>query len=190
MLGLDAEMRRIDRQDARHLAAHAVGRIGGAEQRQHRVLHPAGEARGRASGGQQPIGALALDAQHRRHVIGHAVALHPRRRLQYPVQVGMLGQPGRIGTQERLDEAPPAPALARVAPPAAGSSSAVQAICWPVLAQSARNAARPLSVSGWLNNCRSTAGGTVATCAPILAASTTCIGLRTEATSTSVLNAA
>ena len=53
MLRLDAEMRGVDRQDARHLAADAVGRIGGAEQRQHRVLHPAGKARGRAPGRQQ-----------------------------------------------------------------------------------------------------------------------------------------
>src|SRR5690606_8592141 len=53
-------------------------------------------------------------------------------------------------------------------------------------AQSARNASSPRSVSGcWINWC-STLGGTVATSAPISAASTTCMGWRTEATSTSV----
>ena len=101
--------------------------------------------------------------------------MHPRRRLQHVVELRMLRQPRRIGAQERLDEFP--------------LRQAHQAICCPVFAQSARNAARPLSVSGWLNNCRSTAGGTVQICAPIFAASTTCIGLRTDATSTSVLNA-
>src|SRR5262245_65191494 len=62
-------------------------------------------------------------------------------------------------------------------------------IDWPVFAQSARKAARPLSVSGWLNSWRSTAGGRVATCAPIFAASITCTGWRTEATRTSVVRA-
>src|SRR5215467_7435975 len=61
-------------------------------------------------------------------------------------------------------------------------------IDWPVLAQSARNAARPLSVSGCWNICRSTAGGKVATWAPILAAAVTCSVERTEATRTSVLS--
>src|SRR5262249_10255012 len=59
----------------------------------------------------------------------------------------------------------------------------------PVFAQSARKAARPLSVSGWLNSWRSTAGGSVATWAPILAASITCTGWRTDATNTSVVRA-
>ena len=44
------------------------------------------------------------------------------------------------------------------------------AICCPVFAQSARKAARPLSVSGWLKSERSTVGGSVATWAPSLAA--------------------
>src|SRR5216684_1639982 len=61
-------------------------------------------------------------------------------------------------------------------------------IDWPVFAQSARKAARPFSVSGWANICRSTAGGMVPTCAPSFAASTTCMGWRIEATSTSVLS--
>src|SRR5690606_32232138 len=53
-------------------------------------------------------------------------------------------------------------------------------------AQSARNASSPRSVSGcWINWC-STLGGTVAMSAPISAASTTCMGWRTDATSTSV----
>src|SRR5262249_18317012 len=102
------------------------------------------------------------------------LAVHAPRGLQHVVELRMLCQPRRVGAQERFDEFP--------------LGQAHQAICWPVFAQSARNAASPLSVSGWLNNCRSTAGGTVAMCAPSFAASTTCIGLRTEATSTSVLN--
>ena len=50
---LDAEMRRIDRQDARHLATHAVRRIAAPQQRQHRLLHPTRQARGRAPSRQQ-----------------------------------------------------------------------------------------------------------------------------------------
>ena len=38
----------------------------------------------------------------------------------------------------------------------------------------------PVSVSGCLNNCRMILGGAVITSAPIFAASTTCIGLRTR----------
>ena len=52
--------------------------------------------------------------------------------------------------------------------------------------QSLRKRAMPLSVSGCLNMASITAGGHVQTSAPICAATTTCIGWRTLATSTSV----
>ena len=54
--------------------------------------------------------------------------------------------------------------------------------------QSWRNFARPMSVSGCLKHCSITAAGTVTTSAPMRAASTMWIGLRTLATSTSVPN--
>ena len=120
MLRLDAEMRGVDRQDAGHLAAHAVGRIGRAQQRQHRVLHPAGEARGRAPGRQQPIGALALDPQHRRHVIGHALAMQPRRRLQH-ADTARDARPARPGWRAGTPRRTRASASPSAASPWAGS---------------------------------------------------------------------
>ena len=57
------------------------------------------------------------------------------------------------------------------------------------LSQSARNLARPRSVSGCLASWSRTDSGQVATWAPSRAAWWTCIGWRTEATSTSVSNA-
>ena len=173
--------------------ADAVHRIGATQQRQHRLLHPRGQAGGGAAGGQHVVGPLRhrggmrpLGVHHRRHVVGQLLAMHPARRGQQAIQPGVLRQPGGMGAQERRDER----GLRLVGLRQRQRSSACgQAICWPVFAQSARKAARPLSVSGWLNSERSTAGGSVATWAPSLAASTTCIGLRTEATSTSVLNA-
>jgi hypothetical protein len=54
--------------------------------------------------------------------------------------------------------------------------------------QSLRNFSRPMFVSGWLNMASMTAGGQVQTSAPIRPASTTWIGCRTLATSTSVVN--
>lgn len=65
-------------------------------------------------------------------------------------------------------------------------SSGSQRIDWPVLPQSARNAARPLSVSGWALSPLSTAGGTVATSAPARADSLTWFGVRIEAARISV----
>jgi putative hemolysin len=62
-----------------------------------------------------------------------------------------------------------------------------QPIFWPVLAQSARKASRPLSVSGCLTSALSVAGGTVATSAPIMAASLTWFTVRIEAARISVL---
>jgi hypothetical protein len=52
----------------------------------------------------------------------------------------------------------------------------------PVASQSFRKAAKPASVSGCLNSWWMILGGAVMTSAPIFAASTTCIGLRTDAT--------
>jgi len=54
--------------------------------------------------------------------------------------------------------------------------------------QSLRNLSIPMSVSGCFKSCSITEKGIVAICAPILAASTTCRGLRMLATMTSVLN--
>ncbi len=54
--------------------------------------------------------------------------------------------------------------------------------------QSERNFFRPMSVSGCLASCSSTLKGMVAASAPMRAACTTCMGLRTEATSTWVEN--
>ncbi len=53
--------------------------------------------------------------------------------------------------------------------------------------QSARKFFRPISVSGWLRSLSNTANGMVQISAPIMAAWTTCIGWRTEATRTSVV---
>ena len=47
--------------------------------------------------------------------------------------------------------------------------------------QSLRNAAMPLSVKGWSMSCFRILNGTVAICAPAMAASRTCKGLRTLA---------
>src|SRR3546814_1040637 len=57
----------------------------------------------------------------------------------------------------------------------------------PVFFQSSRKASSPLLVSVCFTSALSTAGGTVQTSAPSLAASITCIGWRMLATSTSVL---
>src|SRR5262249_39993763 len=54
--------------------------------------------------------------------------------------------------------------------------------------QSFRNRSSPMTVRGCLKHCSITAAGTVTTSAPIRAASTTWIGFRTLATSTSVEN--
>ena len=90
-------------------------------------------------------------------------------------------------TQEGLDEGGLVRVgLDRAGPPARARPVGAHRMDCPVLAQSARNAARPLSVSGCWKSWRSTAGGSVATSAPSFAACTTCIGWRTEATSTSV----
>ena len=171
-------MRGVNCQYGGHLAADAVRGIRRAQQGQHGFLNAGGHSRRGPARRQQDIGTLTLGLDHRRHVIGQALAMHACRRRQHAVELDVLRQPGRIGTQERLDEC----CLPR------WQVHSRQAICWPVLAQSARNAAKPLSVSGWLNNCRRMAGGTVQIWAPNLPASTTCVGLRTEATSTSVLN--
>ncbi len=53
---------------------------------------------------------------------------------------------------------------------------------------SSTNCAIPLSVSACLKSLSKMSEGTVAMCAPAFAASTTCMGERTEATITSVLN--
>src|SRR5688500_3480952 len=66
----------------------------------------------------------------------------------------------------------------------AASRSQTFAAC--AFSQSLRNFSRPMSVSGCLKHCSMTAAGTVTTSAPMRAASTTWIGLRTLATSTSV----
>ncbi len=57
----------------------------------------------------------------------------------------------------------------------------LQRIFCPVFAQSFRNASSPLSVSGWLAIALMTAGGAVATSAPILAASAMWFTVRIEA---------
>ena len=102
--------------------------------------------------------------------------MHAGGRRQHSVKLDVFSQPCRVGTQERLDERSP--------PPPAGSSA--QAIAGR--SRPSRQGMQPdLLRQRGLNSRRSTAGGTVATWAPSLAASTTCIGLRTEATSTSVL---
>lgn len=54
-----------------------------------------------------------------------------------------------------------------------------------ILRASARNFSMPTSVSGWRASCSMTANGTVAMCAPMVAACTTCSGERTLATMTS-----
>jgi hypothetical protein len=58
----------------------------------------------------------------------------------------------------------------------------LQPIACPVLPQSSRKALMPLSVSGCLKSWRITEGGAVITSAPIFAASSTWMGLRTLAT--------
>src|SRR5690606_24808401 len=70
---------------------------------------------------------------------------------------------------------------------AAAPAVPAQPIFWPVLAQSARKASSPLSVSGCLTSAFSVAGGTVATSAPISAACLTWLTVRTEAARISVL---
>ena len=101
-------VRGVDRQEAGHLVADALRRIGGAHQRQHRFLHPRGQAGGRAAGRQHGVDQLGgmrpLGPQHRRHVVGQRLAVHPHRRRQQAIQLRMLGQPGRVGAQECLDE--------------------------------------------------------------------------------------
>src|SRR5690606_355989 len=62
-------------------------------------------------------------------------------------------------------------------------------IVWPVFFQSARKASSPLSVSGCLTRLLSTAGGTVATSAPAIAASLTWFGVRIDAARISVESA-
>lgn len=61
-----------------------------------------------------------------------------------------------------------------------------QPMVWPVAFQSARKVSRPLSVSGCLTRPFSVAGGTVATSAPIRAASRTWFIVRIEAARISV----
>src|SRR5581483_5789890 len=53
--------------------------------------------------------------------------------------------------------------------------------------QSFANFSRPMSVSGWWNIISSTLNGIVPTCAPASAASTTCMGWRSDAASTCVV---
>src|SRR3546814_17419655 len=97
-------------------------------------------------------------------------------------QVGMLFQPGHhLGLVERDEIGRRRGRCAVVGhqlPPR---------MLWPVFFQSARKASSPLSVSGCFTSALSTAGGTVQTSAPSLAASITCIGWRMLAPSTSVL---
>src|SRR2546426_2110725 len=76
------------------------------------------------------------------------------------------------------------------APPAPGGQQELRAyplgtFCFP---QSARNFFKPMSVRGCWTSCLKTANGMVQMSPPILAASTTCRGWRTLATSTFVLN--
>ncbi len=81
-------------------------------------------------------------------------------------------------------------------PPSSACRSSAASLSWgsirPYLPcdlfQSARNFSSPMPVSGWLNRESMTFVGHVQTSAPSRAASTTWIGWRTEATSTSVPN--
>lgn len=76
--------------------------------------------------------------------------------------------------------------LARAEPAKPSRCAGPQTIFWPVFAQSARNCSRPLSVSGCLTSALRIPGGTVATSAPIMAASLTWFTVRIEAARMSV----
>ena len=69
-----------------------------------------------------------------------------------------------------------------------GGASVHHALRACAFSQSARNFASPISVSGWLKRLSITLGGQVQMSAPIRAASTTWIGPRMLATSSSVPN--
>src|SRR5690606_1889589 len=89
-------------------------------------------------------------------------------------RTGATAQPGdRAGSGEALSASP--------------VLGLPQPIFWPVFAQSARKASKPLSVSGCLTSAFSVAGGTVATSAPIIATCLTWFTVRTEAARISVL---
>ncbi len=98
---------------------------------------------------------------------------------------------GGAAANAAVPAAPLHPRLRRrsASPSKLGEELGSQPIFCPVLAQSAMKAAMPLSVSGCLTSWRITLGGAVITSAPILAASSTWIGLRTLATRISVSKA-
>ena len=118
-------------------------------------------------------GAQVADAEPgQRSQVGRS-ALVLRQEAQEVAEVAPIGGDG-VGGQPPLLGEVVEPGLDRPCQIGSGCQSHGHGrIDWPVFCQSARKASSPLSVSGWLASWRSTVGGTVATSAPILAASTT-----------------
>ena len=139
------------------------------------------------------LGAQPVD--HEGLEVHHPTPAVDRRRGQVVDQIGVLGQEVRVAPQIgahilRRERRRLTRGVARFAAPVGHDRSGPPyRIDWPVFFQSSTNWERPLSVSGWLNSCFSTDAGAVTTWAPRRAALTMCIGLRIEATSTSVLKA-
>ncbi len=102
-----AERGGVHAEQGRQLGRHAIHQVGGAHQRQHGLLHPGGQTRGRAPGGEHAVGAgrealrmRPFLGQHGRHVVGELLAMQPARWLQHAVKLWIFGQPAGIGAQK------------------------------------------------------------------------------------------
>ena len=98
--------RRRQQDRGRSVATQSSGSVA-RDQRQHRLLHPRGEAGGGAAGREHAVGAFGhrgrmrpLGPQHRRHMVGERLAMHAHRAARGAVQVRAVGQERWIGAQE------------------------------------------------------------------------------------------
>ena len=130
-----------------------------AHQGEHREADADGQAIAGAAGGDggihlglQAADPAALGRQHRRHVVGDALAMDPARRRQGAVQLRPLRQEFRMCLQEGDHRVRRGRARLRHRLGTGAGERRAHRILWPVLRQSARKAARPLSVSGCLSS--------------------------------------
>src|SRR3546814_249777 len=196
--GLDADRHGVDVELDREIAGdrldHALeGRS--PQDRQHRVMHPRLDRLVAPRGADQivlrrlQLLVLGLQALHHGVLeVDHVAGGAPRRRHDLQ-RAGMIDQEIRMAL-EIVDD-PVGRQLLEVARRTAATLGALDRalvghaaslsgprIDWQVFAQSARNASRPLSVSGCLYICRTTAGSRLPTSAPSLAAPNTAFGPR------------
>ena len=94
----------LEPQQAGHVVLQAPDRVRRPHQSQYGILHELHEALGSAAarGGAGSMPPCLL--QHRRHMIGHRLAVQAPRRLEYGVEFRMRGEPAGIGAQERRDQ--------------------------------------------------------------------------------------